>query len=110
MKRIRRTRRKAHQHSLVLGLLYDLRLVVFITAWPVRTLAVELARLSRRNPRLKWLHDHHVHQVAIGFLFVVIAFLLEDYSHHAAWKAGVETVRAVGVAPLWEVVVSKVRV
>ena len=97
-----------YRPSLVLGLLFDLwfmlRLVAHVGAMPVRYTAHQLNKVARLHPRLRHVHAHAMLCVFIGCTLVAISFAVEHLFHGALWTCALETTRAAGVCPVWDVV------
>jgi hypothetical protein len=92
----------------LLGLFHDiLRAVSLATktiAWPVHTFSHWVAKESRRHPGLKVLHSHSFVCVSMGFVLLAVSFAIEHFSEHFLWSCSIETMRAAGVCPIWEVI------
>jgi len=99
------------RHSAILGLVSDLLFLVGLLikaiGWPIHALAHVLKDVARKYPRLKFLHSHEVWSVLIGLAVLTVATMLEHYSQHFLWATSIETLRAVGVVPIWEQVSAK---
>lgn len=102
---------KYHRPSVVLGFIYDVLFVihhmVIIIGWPIRAAAHALRKIFRRYPSLRFLHSHEVLSVVLGLSTLALAFALENLSHHYLWSATIETMRAAGVCPVWELIAAK---
>lgn len=94
----------------ITGLLHDIlwiiNSVIHVIAWPIHALAAMLAREAKRYPSLRLIHKHaHAYfAVFIGLAVVILSFLGEGMFHHAVWSASLETARAAGVCPIWDLI------
>jgi len=95
-----------NKHSLVLGLLDDLwvvlRTLIKLLAWPCKALAGMIHAEMKKYPALRFRHSHAVLCVFFGLAVLALSFAVEAYFVHPAWKVPVETMRAAGVCPIWE--------
>lgn len=107
-KKIRDRRRTRVRHSMVLGLIDDvlflIGLVAKIGGWPVKAFSKAFSKACRTYPELKVFHNHATVSVITGLGLLVVSFTIADLYHHALWAATIETARAAGVCPIWEII------
>ena len=97
-----------NQHSLVLGLIHDvlvlIRGIIAIVAWPCRAGATAIHAELRKHPAFRFKHAHSVICITMGLGVLALSFVVEHCVKHPASGIAVETLRAAGVCPVWETI------
>jgi hypothetical protein len=105
---VKSTQSKSLIRFVVVGLVHDLlsafKALIKVFSWPINSLSHVIHVEAKKHPSLKVLHSRAFISFCMGFTVLAISFSVEHLFKHVLWDCSIETMRAAGVCPIWDIV------